>query len=106
MHEHSPWITLFERESHYANNARFQVALAHSGEVDDFLVTLMAFSLEASATFSQLLLFKFQESEATLKHYSGSVSINDKLLIEISPEIKNKVAAFTSGYVKSLPDLD
>jgi hypothetical protein len=53
-----------------------------------------------------LLFFKFQESEATLKHYSGSVSINDKLLIEISPEIKSKVAAFTLGYVKSLPDLD
>jgi len=105
MHEHSPWITLFERESHHANHARFQIALAHSGEKDDFLVSLMAFSLKASASFSQVLFFKYREREATLKHFSGSVSINDTLLMQISNDIKAKVENFTLGYVKALPDL-
>jgi hypothetical protein len=106
MHEHSPWITLFERESHHANHARFQVALAHSGENEDFLVRLMAFSLEASASFGQVLFFKYHQSDATLKHFSGSVSINDGLLIQVSEEIKAKVESFTVGYIKALPDLD
>ena len=106
MYRMSPWITLFERESHHANNARFQVSLAHSTEADDFLVTLMAFSLEASSSFSQVLFFKFQENQAVLKHYSAAVSINDTVLAGVAEEIKAKVVTFTQGYIKSLPDLD
>jgi hypothetical protein len=105
MSEHSPWITLFERESHHANVARFQIALAHSGEKEDFLVSMMAFSLEASMSFNQVLFFKYRQFAGTLKHYSGSVSINDDLLMKIAGDIKAKVESFTFGYVKALPDL-
>jgi hypothetical protein len=106
MYKLSPWITLFERESHHANTARFQVSLAHSAEAGDFLVTLMAFSLQAKSDFSQVLVFKFKEDAATLKHYSAAVSINDHVLAGVAEQVKAKVAAFTQGYIKSLPNLD
>jgi hypothetical protein len=106
MHEHSPWITLFERESHHANHARFQVTLAHSGEGEDFLVNLMTFSLEASSSFSQVLFFKYLQTDAKLKYFSGAVSINDRVLLNVADAIKAKVEIFTAGYIKTLPDLD
>jgi hypothetical protein len=105
MHENSPWITLFERESHHANTARFQIGLAHRAETGDFLVTLMAFSLEARSSFSQVLFFKFRQEAATLKHYSASVSLNEHVLTGIASAVKEKVAAFSQGYIRSLPSL-
>ena len=105
MHERSPWITLFERESHHANSARFQISLTDSNEAGDFLVRLMAFSLEASSSFRQVLFYKFQGEHSWLKHYCASVSINDAVFDGVSAAIKEKVVAFSQGYVRSLPDL-
>jgi hypothetical protein len=105
MHERSPWITLFERESHHANSARFQVSLTDSSESGDFLVRLMAFSLEASSSFGRVLFYKFQQERASLRHYSASVSVNDAVFDGVSAAVKDKVVAFTQGYVQSLPDL-
>lgn len=105
MHEHSPWITLFERESHHANTARFQIGLAHPAEADDFLVTLMAFSLHAESTFSQILFFKFRKEDATLDHYSASVSLNEDVLLGTAKAVSEKVVEFSQGYIRSLPSL-
>lgn len=103
MSSDSPWMTLFNRESQSANTARFQVMLTEHGSDDQFLVSLMAFGLEAQKTLTQVLFFKFQSSEATLKHYSGKVTINSHVLSSVRDLIKDKIAGYTRDYLKALP---
>lgn len=101
----SPWITLFNRESQSANTARFQVTLAETGNDEQLIVSLMAFGLEAKATLTQVLFFKFQSNTATLKHYSGKVTINPFVLSNVRELIRKKIATYASDYLKALPEL-
>jgi hypothetical protein len=105
MSEDSPWITLFNRESQTARTARFQVSLAEENPDGEFIVTLMAFGLEATSTISQVLFFKAKANEATLKHASGRVTINTAVLDGVGEQIKNKLVASAADFVKALPDL-
>lgn len=105
MSQDSPWITLFNRESQSAHTARFQVTLAERSPEGDFLVTLMAFGLEASTNLTQVLFFKFRKSEATLKHRSGKVTINALALASVRDAIAQKISVFTNDFVRALPDL-
>lgn len=105
MSADSPWLNVFNRESKYAQAARFQITLAEPGEADRFLVSLMAFGIEAKSTLTQVLFFKFKSSEASLKHYSGKVAINTHVLEHVRDLIKNKIAAHALDYIKTLPDL-
>ena len=103
MSSDSPWITLFNRESQYANTARFQVTLAEQIKDNQFLVSLMAFGLEAKRTLTQVLFFKLTSSEASLKHYSGKVTIDTHVLSSIRQDIKDRIAGFARDYVRQLP---
>ena len=105
LDEKSPWISLFHRESQHTRSARFQVALANQEPGKDFLVTLLAFSLDASTSVTQVLLFKFRAERATLRQYSGAVTIDDAVLLACAPSILKKVAAFVQSYIEEIPDL-
>jgi hypothetical protein len=102
MSSDSPWITLFNRESLSANTAKFQVTLAEQGVDDQFIVTLMAFGLEAKAKLTQVLFFKYRTSEDTLKHYSGKVTINSHVLSSVREMIKKMITDYTVFYLKAL----
>jgi hypothetical protein len=104
MSSGSSWITLFNRESQSANTARFQVTLAEAEDNGQFLVSLMAFGLEAKSTLTQVLFFKFHANDAMLRHYSGKVTINSTVLASVRNAIAEKVAAFSKDYVAALPD--
>jgi len=106
MSTNSPWITLFNRESQSANTARFQVTLAEELKDEQFLVSLMAFGLEAKTKLMQVLFFKFRSSEASLKHYSGKVTINSSVLASVRELIRKKIASYARDYIEALPDLD
>jgi hypothetical protein len=106
MSAESPWLAIFNRESQSAQTARFQVTLAEQTEDEQFLVSLMAFGIEAKATLTQVLFFKFKSSETSLKHYSGKVTINTQVLAKVRDLIKTKIAAHAVDYIKALPDLD
>ncbi len=103
MSADSPWITLFNRESQSANTARFQVTLAEQTKDNQFLVSLMAFGLEANKTLTQVLFFKITTSEASLKHYSGKVTIDTHVLSAIRQDIKDRISGYSRDYVKNLP---
>jgi hypothetical protein len=105
MATHSPWITLFERESQHSNSARFQISLAEQNEDAGFLISLFAFRLEATSTLTQVLFFKFVAERAILRQHSGKVSINDTVLRSVSSQISSLVSEFALGYVKQLPEL-
>ena len=105
MSANSPWMTIFNRESQSANTARFQVTLVEQGSADQLLVSLMAFGLEAKDTLTQVLFFKYQTSEVTLKHYSGKVTINPGVLSSVREQIKDRIVKYADAYVRGLPDL-
>ena len=104
MSADSPWITLFHRESQSAKTARFQVSLVES-DVAGVMLTLIAFGLEAQASVTQVLFFKFHKNDVTLRHNSGKVSINAALLAAIRPQVSAKIVAFTNDFIERLPDL-
>lgn len=105
MSADSPWITLFNRESQSANTARFQVSLVDQEDNAQFLVSLIAFGLEARTTLTQVLFFKFHSNEVKLHHHSGKVTINSQLLASVRDQIAGKLAVYTQDYIKGLPEL-
>jgi hypothetical protein len=106
MEQNSPWITLFNRESQHASAARFQVTLAEPGKDDDFMVSLLAFALQANADLTQVLFFKFQTNSVDLKYSSGKVTANEAVLTAIREPVEQKLAGFSASYVRGLPNLD
>lgn len=105
MSSKSPWITLFNRESQSANTARFQFSLVNEDENGRLLLTLIAFGLEAQTTLTQILFFKFHTNDVKLHHHSGKVTINAPLLAGVRDQIAGKLVAYTTDYIKGLPDL-
>lgn len=100
-----PWITLFDRESKHANVARFQIALAEQNDAGQFLVSLMAFSLEAQSTLTQVMFFKIRSDNVKLKHCTGKVTISDDVLSSVREQIKTKIASYAKDFIAALPDL-
>ncbi len=103
--KNTPWITIFNRESQRARTAHFQVSLAQEDPTGQFLVTLMAFGLEAKKTITQILLFKVKKQDAVLRHYSGNVTINTGVLDSVREPLKAKLVAHANDYIAKLPDL-
>jgi hypothetical protein len=99
------WLTIFNRESQHANIARFQVGLVERDENADVYVTLLACLIEARASMTQVLLFKFRDEHASFKANSAKVSINSGVLEHVSPSIQQKVIAYSTDYVSSIKDL-
>ncbi len=100
-----PWMTIFDRETKYANTGHFQIALAEQGDNDQFMVSMMAFSLKAESTLTQILFFKIRKDGVQLEKCAGKVTINDEVLTSIRDQVKQKLAAHTSQYIAKLPDL-
>lgn len=105
MSVESPWITLFNRESQSANTARFQVSLVETDEHGQLLISLMAFGLKAETTLTQVLFFKFHANQVTLQHHSGKVTINAPVLASVREQVAGKLIAYTTEFVKALPEL-
>ena len=105
MSADSPWITLFNRESRSAKTGRFQVTLAEPDATGGLLVTMMAFGMEAKATITQVLFFKFKKNEARLQHHSGKVTINSTVLTAVRDDIADKLKAHAKSFVAGLPPL-
>jgi hypothetical protein len=101
----SPWITLYNRESRSARTARFQASLVDQDENALFLVSLIAFGLEATSEVTQVLFFKFKKNEVKLQHNSGKATINAQVLASVREQIAQRLIPFTTAYVESLPDL-
>jgi hypothetical protein len=97
------WMSIFKRESQAAKAARFQVTVAEPSSQGGSVVSLMAFELNAKATLTQVLFFKFRSTDITLRHSSGRVTIDSELLAGTAPVIAKRVADYTQDYVENIP---
>ena len=102
MDANSPWLTIFNRESRTATASRFQIALAEQDDNGQFMVTMMAYSLQAESSITQVLFFKIRKNKVSLKHSSGKVTINESVLSSIRDKLKAKLADRVGDYVDSI----
>lgn len=102
MDADNPWITIFNRESRAAKAARFQISLAEQEGNGQFMVTTMAFALNAKSEVLQVLFFKVHKNEAMLKHCSGKVTINDEILAGVRETVRIRLAGRTQDFVAAL----
>lgn len=102
MGANSPWLTIFNRESRTATASRFQIALAEQTDDGQFMVTMMAYSLQAESRITQVLFFKIRKNKVSLKHSSGKVTINEAVLGSVRDKIKSKLADRVGNYVDSV----
>lgn len=98
----SPWITLFDRESRSANTARFQVSLVSPDASAPFLVSILAFGLEAESTVTQVLFFKFSRNTVKLLHHSGKATIDAEVLAGVRDEVVARLRAFARDFFAGL----
>ena len=99
-----PWITLFNRESHSAGAARFQVSAVDLAG-DGTLVMLGSFGLEATDDLTQVLFFKLHSNQVKIRYNASKVSINAQVLEAVRDQIAKKLAGIASEYIEGLPDL-
>ena len=71
MDSSKSWMTIFDRESKHVKTGHFQIALVEQGDNDQFFVSLMAFSLKAESTITQILFFKIRNDGVELEKCSG-----------------------------------
>ena len=102
LDESTPWLSIFNREARTAKLARFQIGLAQNDPQGQLLVTLMAFQLKAESLLTQVLFFKFAKQKASLRHCSGSLTIDTAVLDAVAPDIKDRIKAVAKDFVASL----
>jgi hypothetical protein len=105
MNKDNPWITIFDRETRKSTTAKFQIALVEEESSGQFMVSLMAFGLNAKSTLIQILFFKIRSAEVSLKHCSGKVTINEDVLTGTREKIRVKLIGHTSEMIDAI-DLD
>jgi hypothetical protein len=99
------WFTIFSRESQHAEIARFQVGLVETSEESDVFVSMLACLIQASASVTQVLVFKFRNQQASFKANSAKISIDAAALRELLPAIRTKTRAYQADYVSSIKDI-
>lgn len=102
MKSDNGWLTIFERETQHAEAARFQISLVEQNAGGDVMVSMLAFGIKANKAVTQVLFFKIKKHKATLRHNSAKLSIDSASLVDLAPDIREKVRAFQRGYVASL----
>jgi len=105
MSPQTSWFTIFDREAHHARIARFQIGLVEKGEADDVYVSLLACLIEARASVTQVLFFKFRNERATFKADSAKASVDSASLRALLPAISAKVRAYQADYLSSIVDI-
>jgi hypothetical protein len=106
MDEDQPWIKLFNRESRVGEVGRFQIGLVSKETDKDFLVTLMAFTMKAKATLTQVLFFRGKAEDVELRHADAEVTVASEIVTGALPGLKKKLASFVEDYIAmaELPD--
>lgn len=99
MNEDQPWITLFDRESQRASANQFQISYVDVDEHNVPRLTLASFELNAQRSVTQILFFKFLNTEATLSHFESKMSINKTAFDKGKEIIAARLADRTVGFL-------
>lgn len=96
------WITIFNRETQHAEAGRFQISIVEPDKAGGVLVTMLAFTIEAKKTVTQVLFFKLTETGATFMKNEAKASINMAALRDLREPIRKKVRDFQGNFLAGL----
>jgi hypothetical protein len=105
MDPKSSWIRIFSREAQHAKIARFQIGLVETGATNDVFVSMLACLITANDTITQVLFFKWRQSNAKFEANANKVSINRNALAALHPQILAKTRDFQNAFLSSIQDL-
>jgi hypothetical protein len=104
MDKESPWIKIFDRATQHASGAKLQFGFVDVDpqELSVINVKLLALSVDAKHTITQVLFFKFSKHDATLKKAEGRLGIAAARLNGISAAVAGKVQPFIAEYIAKI----
>lgn len=97
-----PFLTLFDHASQRAEAQLFQISYVDAGADKHPRINLATYSLEASASVTQVLFFKVSLNGATLRTHGAKLSINAAIFEQIRGAIFEKVKDRIQGNVTSI----
>lgn len=98
-----PWLTIFKKKSQRGKVAQFQVTVVEPLGEGGCKISLMAFELEGKNNLTQVLFFRFNASSVTLRHASGTVTLDKQMMEDLGPTIENKVRPFQLDFIANIP---
>lgn len=102
MDASSPWITLFDQSSQHAKGAKFQISYVDANEQGEPAISLLAFTVAAERTITQVLFFKFSSQKAELRKSTSSLATTAARLQSDKDVIAGRVQSFISDFVKNI----
>lgn len=99
MNRNAPFITLFKKQSRHGNIGRFQFTCIYSDPEQGPTARVIAFSLQADNTLTQVLFFKLQRGKTNFRRSEGELTINAHALISLQPQLTTKLDAYHSAYI-------
>jgi hypothetical protein len=103
MEKDQPFFTIFDQASQRAEARLFQISFVGVGENGKApRIKLAAYNLQASASATQLLFFKFASSDARLRSFSSDLSINAAIFESVRQAILDKVKDRVAGNVAAI----
>lgn len=102
MDASSPWITLFDQSSQHAKGAKFQISYVDADEHGAPAISLLAFSVQAERTITQVLFFKFSSQKAELRKSTSTLATTAARLTADKEVIAGRVQNFIADFVKNI----
>jgi hypothetical protein len=102
MDASSPWITLFDQSSQHATGAKFQISYVDADRNGEPAISLLAFSIQAERTITQVLFFKFSAQKAELRKSTSTLATTAARLTADKDVIAGRVQNFIADFVKNI----
>lgn len=102
MDASSPWITLFDQSSQHASGAKFQISYVDADAHGEPAISLLAFSVQAERTITQVLFFKFSSQRAELRKSTSTLATTAARLNADKDVIAGRVQNFIADFVKNI----
>lgn len=101
MDRDASFITLFNKQSRHGEIGRFQFTYVYPDPDPDhgLMAEAMAFSLKADNTLTQVLFFKLQKGQTSLRRSTGSLSIDADAMKDLKLKLSARMSAYRQTYI-------
>jgi hypothetical protein len=102
MDQDAPWITVFQQKSTKVKAANFGLSYVDGDGGAGATLKAAYFALQASDNLTQVLFFKFQSSDATMKSGQCQMSLSQQTLATLGDALQQKVGPFIRDNIKNI----
>ena len=102
MDQDAPWITVFQQKSTKVKAANFGLSYVDGGAGGGATLKAAYFALQASDNLTQVLFFKFQSSDATMKSGQCQMSLSPQTIATSESALEDKVGPFIVNNIKNI----